>query len=198
MLDGGLQASNIHTGSLEEKGSRPLRQNVAEDGLRRLSSPEDCTAPSFKKAEVHVHDALGQECHYLPCARGLLRGSGTPLSLAGLELEHQVRGQGGVPALQTQSTTHRWMRGGGSRVTDCEPAASCCAEQPHKTHLSGCLLHKALVCHPERLAQRLCGVMLKHLLVHQVHMEVDGGINGGIHSPVTIEYCEISLLLLIL
>lgn len=65
-------------------------------------------------------------------------------------------------------------------------------------HLSGCLLHKALVRHSEGLAQRLCGVVLEHLLVHQVYMEVDGSVDGGIHPSVAIEDCKVGLFLLVL
>lgn len=40
--------------------------------------------------------------------------------------------------------------------------------------------------------------MLEHLLVDHVHVQVDGGIDGSIHSSMTIKHCKISLFFLVL
>lgn len=65
-------------------------------------------------------------------------------------------------------------------------------------HLPGCLLHKALVGDAEGAAQSLGWVVLEHLLVHHVHVQVDGGIDGSIHSSMAIKHCKISLFFLVL
>lgn len=65
-------------------------------------------------------------------------------------------------------------------------------------HLPGCLLHKALVGDTKGAAQSLGRVVLEHLLVHHVHVQVDGGIDGSIHSSMAIKHCKISLFFLVL
>lgn len=65
-------------------------------------------------------------------------------------------------------------------------------------HLPGCLLHEALVGDAEGSAQSLGWVVLEHLLVHHVHVQVDGGIDGSIHSSMAIKHCKISLFFLVL
>lgn len=65
-------------------------------------------------------------------------------------------------------------------------------------HLPGCLLHEALVGDAEGSAQSLGWVVLEHLLVDHVHVQVDGGIDGSIHSSMTIKHCKISLFFLVL
>lgn len=65
-------------------------------------------------------------------------------------------------------------------------------------HLPGCLLHEALVGDAEGSAQSLGRVLLEHLLVDHVHVQVDGGIDGSIHSSMTIKHCKISLFFLVL
>lgn len=34
--------------------------------------------------------------------------------------------------------------------------------------------------------------------MHHVHVEMDGGIDGSVHSPVAIKHCKISLFFLVL
>lgn len=66
------------------------------------------------------------------------------------------------------------------------------------TYLPGSFLHKALISDSEGPAQCLGGVMGEHLLAHQVNMQMNGRINGGIHSPMAIKHCKVSLLFLVL
>ena len=65
-------------------------------------------------------------------------------------------------------------------------------------YLPGSLLDKALVGDAEGAAQGLGRVVGEHLLAHQVHVQVNGGIDGSIHPAVAIKHCKVSLFFLVL
>lgn len=66
------------------------------------------------------------------------------------------------------------------------------------SHLAGSFLDELLVGELEGAAQGLGGVLVEHLLPHQVDVEVVGGIDRGVHPSVAIKHCEVRLLLLVL
>lgn len=70
--------------------------------------------------------------------------------------------------------------------------------KPCCVYLSSGLFHKALVGELERPAEGLAGVVAEGFLPYEVHVEVVGSINGGVHATVTIKHSEIGLLFLIL
>lgn len=65
-------------------------------------------------------------------------------------------------------------------------------------YLSAGLLHKALVGDLEGSAERRDRVLVEAFLLHQVDVEVVGGVVGSVHAAVAVEHPEVGLFLLIL